>query len=450
MEFLWNLISFIVALGVLVTFHEYGHFIVARKLGVKVLTFSIGFGKPIWQRVGKDGVRYVIATIPLGGYVKMLGEQDDDEVPLSEEEKKQAFNRKSVWIRMAIVLAGPIANFLLAIMLYWVIFINQTIELNPMIAEPSSGSIASQAGLKHGDQIVAVDGETTETFKDINLSLVKRMGENTSIQLNVLRRDNPTPTTIFLDISQWKVDEQRPDVLRSLGLQHIRHASIIGGIADASAADKAGFKASDKIVSIEGQAVELWADMSKQLSQRPNKLTQIEVLRNDELISIPVVLDSREHNGKALGVLGIGQLTQPYIVVIEANPLQAINMAFAETYRMIELTVRMFKKLLFGEISTKSLSGPFAIAEGAGTSASYGVLTFLSFLALISVNLGFINLLPVPMLDGGHFLYFVIEAVRGKPLSVKVQNIGLQIGMILVFALMAMAIFNDLSRFSFL
>ncbi len=450
MEFLWNLVSFIVALGVLVTIHEYGHFIVARKLGVKVLTFSVGFGKPLWQRVAKDGVRYVIATIPLGGYVKMLGEQVDDETPLTEEEQKQAFNRQTVWVRMAIVLAGPAANFLLAILLYWVIFINDTTELKPLVAEPNLGTIAAAAGLKQGDQITAVDGEITKTYKDVNLSLVKRMGESSSIELRVLRKGEPTEKELSLDISGWKVDEQRPDVLKSLGLIHMMRLSIIGEISKGSAADKAGFNQGDQIVSIEGQSVKLWRDMSDLLAKRPNQLTQIEVLRNDELMSIPVVLDSREHNGQAEGVLGILPLVKPYFVVLEADPLQAVNMAFAETYRMIELTVRMFKKLLFGEISTKSLSGPLAIAEGAGTSASYGVITFLSFLALISVNLGFINLLPVPMLDGGHFLYFVIEAIRGKPLSEKVQNLGLQIGMMLVFALMAMAIFNDLSRFSFL
>jgi regulator of sigma E protease len=450
MDYLWNLTSFIVALGILVTFHEYGHFIVARKLGVKVLTFSIGFGKPLWQRVGKDGVRYVIATIPLGGYVKMLGEQAEDETPLTQEEQKQAFNRQSVWVRMAIVLAGPAANFLLAILLYWIIFLNDTNQLKPVIAEPVVGSIAAEAGLKQGDQIVKVDGIKTPSYQDLNLSLVNRMGESSSIELQVLRENEPKEINISLDISQWAVDEQRPDVLKSLGLVHIMRLSIIGEVGVGSAADKAGLLKGDQIISVDSQPTRLWSVMAKQLSQRPGQTTQLEVLRNGELITIPVVLDSREHNGERQGVLGVSLERQAYLVKIQADPLQAIEMAFAETYRMIVLTVRMFKKLLFGEISHKSLSGPFAIAEGAGTSASYGILAFLSFLALISVNLGFINLLPVPMLDGGHFLYFVIEAVRGKPLSEQVQSMGLQIGMLLVFGLMAMAIFNDLSRFSFL
>ncbi len=449
MEYLWNFVSFIVALGVLVTFHEYGHFYVARKLGVKVLTFSVGFGKPIWQRVGKDGVRYMIASIPLGGYVKMLGEQADDEPPLTEAEQKQAFNRQTVWVRMAIVLAGPIANFLLALLLYWIIFLNDVTSLKPVIAEPVSGTIAADAGLQQADQIIAIDQQPTESFQDVQLALVKRIGEKTSIELQVRRAGEPNPLNLRLDISQWEVDEQRPDVLGSLGLVHQGRASIIQ-VQPGGAADKAGMRSGDQIVKIEEQDIRYWDEMSKHLRERPGIPTNLEVLRNDELIPILVVLDSVEENGQQVGKLGVSLEYSEYLQTTQVGPIQALNMAFAKTYSMIELTVRMFKKLLFGEVSHKSLSGPFAIAEGAGTTASYGLIAFLGFLALISVNLGFINLLPVPMLDGGHFLYFVIEAIRGKPLSVEAQNLGLQVGMMMVFALMALAIFNDLSRSSFL
>ena len=449
MEFLWNLASFIIALGVLVTIHEYGHFFVARKLGVKVLVFSVGFGKPILQKIGKDGVRYIISAIPLGGYVKMLGEQQDDGEELSEEDKKVAFNRQSVWTRMAIVLAGPVANFLLAIFLYWIIFLNGVTGLLPVLAEPEKDSIAAVAGIKQGDQIISVDGIETGYFQDVSLGLAKRIGESTSIEFGIKPKDSSHIKSIKLDISQWQVDEKKPDVLKSLGIQHILDISLIASVTKDSAADKAGVFAGDRVISIDGNNAKTWSEMSSLLAKSPEQQVILEVLRNDELISIPVVLGSREDNGKLVGVLGVSAEASKYLVAREAGLVEALKMAFSETVRMIELTVRLFKKFLFGDISHKSLSGPLSIAEGAGNSASVGIITFLGFLAVISVNLGFINLLPIPMLDGGHFLYFVIEAIRGKPLSEEIQSIGLQMGMLLVFALMAVAIFNDISRFSF-
>ncbi|MBV1911129.1 MAG: RIP metalloprotease RseP [Kangiellaceae bacterium] len=447
MDILWNFASFVVALGVLVTIHEYGHFIVARKLGVKVLTFSVGFGKPLFQKVGKDGVRYVIAAIPLGGYVKMLGEQTDEDQEFSVEDQKRAFNRQSVWTRMAIVLAGPIANFLLAIVLYWIIFLSGTSALTPVIAEPTPDSIAQSAGLKRGDEIRSVDGVETKFFQDVSLALASRLGEKTTINMLIVSEGEFEEKTVLLDISNWQVDDQRPDVIKSLGLAHRIEMSIISEVEPDSAADKAGLNKNDQIIVVDGIKVTSWRQMSSLLSERPNKETEIEVIRNDELIAIPVVIGSREHNGQTIGKLGISREIEGFIVKREPGIIEAVEMAFDKTVRMIELTVRFFKKFLFGEISHKSLSGPLAIAEGAGSSAAIGVISFLGFLAMISVNLGFINLLPVPMLDGGHFLYYVIEVIRGKPLSDRVQGMGLQIGMMLVFALMAIAIYNDVSRF---
>jgi len=449
MEILWNIGSFIVALGILVTIHEYGHFFVARKLGVKVLTFSIGFGKPLLQKIGKDGVRYVVAAFPLGGYVKMLGEQQSDDEELSDEDKKAAFNRQTVWVRMAIVLAGPAANFLLAILLYWIININGVTGLIPVIAQPEKGTIAAEAGLNQGDRIVAIDGEETNYYQDVNLSLVKRLGEKSTIELTIQSEDSSHLKMVILDIARWKVHERRPDVLKSLGIDHLINVSLIAEVTSGSAADEAGIFAGDQIITIEGENARYWNLMSQLLADRPNKEVIIEVLRNDELMAFPVVIGSQEYNGKTIGQLGVSRDFKPFVISREPGVFESLEMAYVETLRMIELTVRMFKKFLFGEISHKSLSGLPSIAQGAGNSASMGFIAFLSFLAVISVNLGFINLLPVPMLDGGHFLYFVIEALRGKPLSEDVQAIGLQIGLILIVGLMLFVNFNDLSQFIF-
>lgn len=450
MEVLRDIGSFVIALGILVTIHEFGHFYVARKLGVKVLTFSVGFGKPLIQRVGKDGVRYVLGAFPLGGYVKMLGEQqDEDQEALSEEEKKAAFNRKSVWVRMAIVLAGPAANFILAIILYWIINLNGLTGLIPVIAQPEKGTIAAAAGLNQGDKIISVDGVNTKYYQDVNLRLVRRIGEVSTIALTIQPKGSSRIKDVTLDIAAWKVHERRPDALKSLGLNHIVNISLIDNVTPDSAADKAGIYPGDQIMTIEGKNAKTWRQMSKLLTEMPNKEVTIEVLRNDELIAIPVVIGSQDHNGKMVGHLGVAKDYKPYFLSTELGVYESLERAFSDTARMIELTVGMFKKFLFGDISHKSLSGLPSIAQGAGNSASMGILVFLGFLAVISVNLGFINLLPIPMLDGGHFLYFLIEAVTGKPLPEEVQAVGLQFGLILIVGLMIFVNFNDLSQFIF-
>ncbi len=463
MEFLWNLIAFIIALGVLVSFHEYGHFWVARKLGVKVLTFSVGFGKPLLEKTGKDGVRYVLAAIPLGGFVKML---DEREAPVKPEEVSMAFNRQSVWTRIAIVLAGPVANFLLAIALYWIVFISGQNVIIPVVGEVAETSIAGKAGLSYRDQIVAVDGDPVTTLQDMTLKLVNRIGEKGHIQFTVrpfklsqfdvkefdVRQTdfssstNLTTRELKLNIDQWQVDSTKPEVMHSLGFYHFLEFSEFGGVKSGGAADKAGIRVDDHLISIDGQKADLWHEMAKILAISAGKEVKIEIRRNGELIFIPVVIGSQVVEGKTIGLLGVERNFKPFLIKQEYGIVESLSKAVNKTYSMIELTTRVFVKLFSGEISVKSLSGPVSIAKGAGESANIGLISFLLFVAGISVNLGFINLLPVPMLDGGHFLYFVIELVKGKPLTERTQEFGLQIGMMMVFALMAFAIFNDFSR----
>jgi len=447
-ELLWNAAAFVVALGILVTIHEYGHFWVARKLGVKVLTFSVGFGKPILQKIGKDGVRYVVSAFPLGGYVKMLDERDD-EIDISEEDKPFAFNRKPVWVRMLIVLAGPVANYILAVVLYWWIFMLGIDGLKPVIGDVPESTIAFEAGLKKEDLIVSVDGESILTTQDLVEGLIKRLGDKTPILLLVKRQGYSQPKSITFDIKSWQIDDEKPEILHSLGIYHPRENSStqIGEVGEGTAADKAGIQVGDLITAINGVSISKWREMVVIIRSMPNKSVDIQLKRNDELMDISVVIGSREDDGELVGSLGVsgsGIDLKPFIITQKFGVLDALSLSVQTAYKKIVLTAQLFKKLIVGDISHKSISGPFSIAEGAGNSASYGLVAFLSFLAIISVNLGFINLLPVPMLDGGHMLYFTIEAIKGKPLSQKVQEIGLQIGMMMVFFLMSLAIYNDL------
>jgi len=448
-DMIWNFVSFVVALGILVTIHEYGHFWVARKLGVKVLTFSVGFGKPILQKIGKDGVRYVIAAIPLGGYVKMLDEREYEDSDISEEDKPFAFNRKPVWARMAIVLAGPVANFILAIVLYWWMFILGVNGLIPVVGDVPENTIAFEAGLKKDDLILAIDGEPIITTQDLVEGLVKRLGDKTLISLSVKRKGFTQPQSLSLNIAQWKVNDEKPEILKSLGIYNPLEvlSTQLNDISPQGAADKAGLQVGDVITQIDTVTVNKWRELVSVVESIPNKSTMIQVDRKGELMNISVVIGSQEDNGKLKGLLGVRPKAvdpTPFIITQKVGVLDALVLANQTAYKKIILTVQLFKKLLIGDISHKSISGPFSIAKGAGTSASYGLVAFLSFLAMISVNLGFINLLPVPMLDGGHLLYFTIEAIKGKPLSQKMQEFGLQIGMMLVFLLMAVAIYNDI------
>ncbi len=447
-EFLWNTVSFIVALGVLVTIHEYGHFWVARKLGVKVITFSVGFGKPLLQKTGKDGVQYILAAIPLGGYVKMLDERESEQ-PITKEELPFAFNQKSVWARMAIVLAGPVANFLLAIVLYWVIFIIGTEGLKPVVGTVPTESIAAIAGLKKQDVIVKVDNQTVKNRLDLVESIAKRLGDKDFLQLTVERKGFTQTKNLQLNLKNWHVDDEKPQILHSLGLFHPieNFTHQIGHIAEGKAASMAGIKVNDVIEMIDGVAVNNWQQLVDVIHPLANQSVIMQINRSGKKIELLVLIGSRQMQKRTIGYLGIGPKRinpAPYIVTQKAGFLSASLLAIETTYNKIQLTAKLFYKLIVGDISYKGISGPFSIAKGAGQSASYGLVAFLSFLAMISVNLGFINLLPVPVLDGGHLLFFVIEAIKGKPLSKKMQEFGLQIGMMLVFALMAIAFYNDI------
>ncbi|MDH5628528.1 MAG: RIP metalloprotease RseP [Gammaproteobacteria bacterium] len=446
-----NLLYFIVALGILVTFHEFGHFWVARKLGVKVLTFSVGFGKPIWKRKGKDGVDYIIAMIPLGGYVKMLDERDPDQ-KVSEKDKAYAFNQKSVWSRIAIVAAGPLANFILAIGLYWWMFMVGITGLSTGMGNIDPESVVGRAGLVKADKIVSIDGQPVTFMSDITKAVAVRIGDKNILELEVVSEGNSHSKSIRVDLADWQVDTEQMDLLDSMGFRHKIDDLVVlpklYRVESGSPADLGGLKAQDLIVQFEEHQVNSWQRLVELIESNAKNKIDLLIERNGELNNISVVIGTRQDD-ESKGYLGaepIRPARDEYFAVKKESVLSSFNLALNETSKMIALSAGLFKKLITGDISPKSLSGPISIAKGAGDTGRAGLVYFLSFLALISVNLGFINLLPVPLLDGGHLLYFSYEAVTGKPLSEKVQELGMQIGMLIVFALMAMAIMNDISR----
>ena len=453
-DFLWNTASFIVALGVLVTIHEYGHFWVARKLGVKVLRFSIGFGKALWRKQAKDGTEYVIAAVPLGGYVKMLDEREGE---VAENEKHLAFNRQPVSHRIAIVSAGPIANFLLAIFVYWWMFVLGVPALKPYLGAIPEDSIAAQAGLKSGDLIISIDNNKVGNFREVSLAIARRMGEKTELKISVQHKDETLVRPYLLQLNNWTLDTKQPDVLGSLGI--IRwlpnYPAKLGEILPDQAAAISGLKEGDIFISIDGVEVANWTDMVKIISSHPDTRVNTIIERDNTKQQLDLLIGNREVSGTKLGYLGVSRPEIPEDQMKQVELMryrqqygffEAIGQGIDKTWEITLLTFRFIGKIFTGEVSPKHLGGPITIAQGAGAYASYGFVFFLNFLGMISVNLGIINLLPIPVLDGGHLLYYFIEMIRGKPIPESFQDVGYRIGMLLVLSLMVFTIFNDVSR----
>lgn len=448
-DFIWNLASFVVALGILVTVHEYGHFWVARKNGVKVLRFSVGFGRAIWQKTGKDGTEYVLALIPLGGYVKMLDDRVDD---VSEAEKNQTFNSKSVYQRIAIIAAGPLANFAFAILAFYIMFLIGVPSIKPVIGSISEQSIAAKAKLPDNAVIVSVAGETTQNWQDVNLALIGQIG-NDSIEVETKSLDATAPKTTLLITDNWVFSPEKTSSLTSLGITPYRPQvyNEIAAVGKDSPAEKSGLQKGDKFKALNGKALTpSWIDFTKQVQMYPNKMITLTVERNGQSLDIAVTPSAIERNGKVIGYLGIAPKSEPwpseYQIQLEYGPVAALFEGSKRTWNLVKLSFSMIGKLLTGDVSVDNLSGPISIAQGAGNSAGHGVAYFLGFLALISINLGIINLLPLPVLDGGHLLYYVVELITGKPVPEKIQETGFKFGAILLMALMAIALFNDLGR----
>lgn len=448
-EFLRDLSSFIIALGVLITVHEYGHFWVARKNGVKVHRFAIGFGKPLWRFYDKHGTEFVVALIPLGGYVKMLDERVDD---VKHEDKPYTFNSKSVYQRIAIVGAGPLANFLFAIFAFYLMFLIGVPSVKPIVGEVAPESIAAKANIPSKSEIVSVGGQVTRDWQDVNLALVSHIGEP-EIEIATKSQSNASATFHLLDTRHWKFEPEKATAIDSLGIQVFRPAIIneIGLVQQGSPAEDAGFKLGDIILSINNEQINgQWQKFTELIRTYPNQTIAIEVQREGKVVVLTATPKANEVNGEIRGYLGLSPISEPYPaeyrIELSYGLYSALEQSLARTWQLIVLSFDMIGKLISGDVSVKNLSGPISIAQEAGNHAGYGFVYFLGFLALISINLGIINILPIPVLDGGHLVYYFIELLTGKPVSQKVQEIGFKFGTLAILGLMSIALFNDLSR----
>ncbi|MCV9920586.1 MULTISPECIES: RIP metalloprotease RseP [Pseudomonas] len=449
MTALYMIIGTLVALGVLVTFHEFGHFWVARRCGVKVLRFSVGFGTPLLRWHDRHGTEFVVAAIPLGGYVKMLDEREGDVPPALVD---QSFNRKPVGQRIAIVAAGPIANFLLAIVFFWALAMLGTQQVRPVIGAVEPASLAASAGLVAGQEIVSVDGKATNGWSAVNLQLVRRLGESGVLRVGVLDEGATAERQHEIKLDQWLKGADEPDPIQSLGLRPWRPviSPVLAEIDPKGPAAAAGLKTGDKLLSLDGAALNDWQQVVDSVRARPEAKVQLRVERDGAVLDIPVTLARKGEGQASGGYLGAGvkggEWPAKMLREVSYGPLEAVGEGLSRTWNMSILTLESLKKMLFGELSVKNLSGPITIAKVAGASAQSGVGDFLNFLAYLSISLGVLNLLPIPVLDGGHLLFYLIELARGRPLSDRVQGWGVQIGISLVIGVMLLALINDLGR----
>ncbi|MBT5031182.1 MAG: RIP metalloprotease RseP [Proteobacteria bacterium] len=449
-DFLFNIAGFLVAIAILVSIHEYGHFWVARTLGVKVLRFSVGFGKPLWRKVSeKDGVEYTISAIPLGGYVKML---DENEGEVDPADLPRAFNRQALWKRSLIVLAGPAANFILAICLFAILHMWGTPGLTPEVGQLEASSLASQAGVLQGDRLVSVDGKEYDFWGQHDLYLynqvIKGQDANLLVQgIDGRRRD------VILPLSTIPVSEVGPSLVPgTLGLTRWRpqFLAILGHVVEGSPADRGGLEVSDRVIAIDGQITDQWEHLVSAVVDRPGEELRVLVERDGAELELRVVPEAVTEGGRTFGRIGVapqaGEIPENKRVLARYGPLQAVLKGVDETWLMSVLTLRMLGKMLTLEVSPKNISGPITIAQYAGQTAQIGLQPFISFLAIISISLGVLNLLPIPMLDGGHLLFYFGEVITRRPTSERVMAMGQQLGLGLLLGLMCLAFYNDIFR----
>ena len=448
MDWLTNIAGFLLVIGVLVTVHEFGHFWVARRVGVKVLRFSVGFGRPLLKRTGADGTEYVLAAIPLGGYVKML---DEREGPVEPAQLEGAFNRKPLWARNAIIVAGPAFNFMLAILAYWAVFVIGSLEVKPIVGEVAPETPAASAGLAEGDELKRIGGTEVEAWDQAIMAFLDAAND---APFGVLvERADGTQAERRMDTRGVRLLDEPGEVLDRLGLQPWRPRidPVIERVIEGSAAAATGIQAGDTVTQIDDQVIRHWGDLVASVYDRPGEQVTVTVQRNSQTIDYAVTLGGRGEGDDRVGVLGVAPAVPESLFAdarheVRYGPIAAIPQAVGATWNAATLTVDVLVKMVVGQASVKNISGPINIAQYAGDSVSLGITPFLKFLAIVSLSLGILNLLPVPILDGGHLLFNTIEWLRGRPLSEAAQGIGQQVGMGLLLMLMTLAFYNDLHR----
>lgn len=447
------LAAFIVVLGVLIVFHEFGHYAVARLCGVRVLRFSIGFGRVLWQRrLGRDQTEWAVSIFPLGGYVKMLDEREGEVAPA---ELGRAFNRQSVGRRSLIVAAGPFANFVLAILLYWIVFMQGSDELLPILGDPPEGTPAAVAAIKNGEQVRSVDGQPVATWDDFRWLLLQKAVDQESVELELINESREVSVhRLFLSAAAEQGWEG--DALERLGIGFFRPnvPPVIGKLVAGGPGEQAGLQVGDRVLSADGVKIGVWHELVIRIRDSAGKSIQLEVDRQGQLVRLAVVSDVVSERGRPVGKIGIAVAESPETrrevrTFIRYGFVEAGGKALVETWDKSVFSLVMMGKMLTGEVSWRNLSGPVTIADYAGQSARLGLDYYLKFMALVSISLGVLNLLPIPVLDGGHLMYHMIEVVRRRPLSERAMEIAQQFGLSILFVLMAFAFFNDLNRLFF-
>ncbi len=450
MNLLHTIAAFVVALGALVIVHEYGHYLVARICGVKVLRFSIGFGLPLWKkRFGRDQTEWVVAAVPLGGYVKMLDEREGE---VAAQELGRAFNQQSVWRRYAVVVAGPLANFLFAILLYWLLFMHGVQEARPIVALPQPGTPAASAGFQDGETIRAINGEPITSWQEVRWRMLQLALERQQVKVEVLNRNNQINWRT-IDLSPFDAEQLQGDTLALIGLKLYRPAisPVIGQIVSGSVAEQAGLQAGDRILAVDGKPIVSWNELVELVRNHPAQQLRLAYQRGNERRELALVPEAVQQNGSAVGRIGAAakldqQALDKLVTVVRYGAASALANAVEKTWDTSVFSLRMLGRMLIGQVSWKNLSGPVTIADYAGQSAQLGMVSYLNFLALISISLGVLNLLPIPLLDGGHLMYYTVEIFKGSPVSDRIMEIGQKLGLTLLLVLMAFAFYNDINR----
>lgn len=445
----YMIVAFVVALGILIVVHEFGHYWVARRVGVKVLRFSIGFGRPLWvRRVGADQTELVIAALPLGGYVKML---DESEGEVADAERHRAFNRQSLPKRVAVVVAGPLFNFLFAVLAYWGLYIVGIDGIKPLVGRVAPGSIAEQSGFRAGDELLRIDGKEVVSWDQRRLYLFSRALAGASVRVQVRDAEGGLQTRV-LDLGRVSPDQIDAGLIeRGLGLYGYipEILPVIGELGEGPARD-AGMRVGDRIVAVQGRSIESWEDLVQAIGPNAGKTLHIVVERDGGRVEFTVTPEGVERDGQIVGQIKIrpryAELPAEMRVRVRYGPVNALVEAAESTWSMSLLTVKMLLKMVALEVSTKNISGPITIAQYAGHTARIGLDRFVMFLAVVSISLGVLNLLPIPVLDGGHLLYYLIEAIKGSPVSERVMIWGQQFGILLLIGLMMLAFYNDFTR----
>jgi regulator of sigma E protease len=446
MSLLQTVLAFVIALGVLIVVHEYGHYLVARLCGVKVLRFSVGFGRALFtRRAGRDQTEWVLAAIPFGGYVKML---DEREGPVEAAELPRAFNRQNVWKRFAIVIAGPVFNFIFAIAVYAGLFMYGLPEARPVLAEPPAGTLAAAAGLHGGDTVRATDGDAITTWQDLRWRIVQAALQGHRIRLETVDEKGHL-ADVTLDLSGFSSAEVESDLLERAGLRLYRPklAAVLGELESGSPARAAGLQSGDRVLEIDGNAVGSWEEFVKLVQASPGKPLHLLVERGAGQVRVDVVPEARKVNDRVIGRIGAGARDiERFFTRVSYGPAASLAKAADKTLEISVFSLKMLGKMVIGQVSWKHISGPVTIADFAGQSAQMGFTYYLTFLALISISLGVLNLLPIPLLDGGHLMYYAIELIKGRPVSERAMELGQRVGLALLLVMMAFAFYNDFNR----